>query len=448
MAAFQPHREPSLFRTKYAPAAPVVHLPPRPHDKKGGRVPGRADLAEPVMEWTRERYRETSRAFAPFMSSLASTLGRSERRLAATQYVGGLLLPGQCKRLRPLAVWLGIDHQSLQQFLTNSPWNDQDVWSAIRQRLLARLDSIDLWLIELRAWEKQGKHSVGVSYQSSGPHIKKRNCQISIEVLLGRKSVAAPVAGHLYLPETWAGDDELRHRAGVPHEVPAESRAELAIRLIGNVLEDGVPKAPVVADSGFGDDSGFRRALRTLGLEYFLEINPRKHWGYGTGDGRRATSTCLLDQVIMSGSIQDWEYVFYPNGKSRGSRFLWQRILLTSQAAPPEPCWLVAEWPQSAQSYYRAFLANLRGAPSDDLSSALFTSTECLRNHQSCFERILDLNSYQGRTWSGFHHHLVLAAAACAFVVTQELERHGLRVAETPSDPLILGEAMRMAALI
>ncbi|MGH9448950.1 MAG: transposase, partial [Terriglobia bacterium] len=58
------------------------------------------------------------------MTPLVSGLGRSERRVAATRYVEGLLTPGQRKSIGPMAARLGVDSQSLQQFVTDSPWSD------------------------------------------------------------------------------------------------------------------------------------------------------------------------------------------------------------------------------------------------------------------------------------------------------------------------------------
>ena len=51
------------------------------------------------------------------MIPLAAALGRSERRAAATNYVQGLLMPGQRKSIEPTAARLGIDPQRLQQFM-------------------------------------------------------------------------------------------------------------------------------------------------------------------------------------------------------------------------------------------------------------------------------------------------------------------------------------------
>ena len=59
-----------------------------------------------------------------FLTPLVGVLRRSERRVAATRYVEGRLLPGQRKSMAPMSERLGVDAQSLQQFVSDSPWGE------------------------------------------------------------------------------------------------------------------------------------------------------------------------------------------------------------------------------------------------------------------------------------------------------------------------------------
>ena len=52
------------------------------------------------MEWNARLWRQSIERFKAFMIPLAAPLGRSERRTAATNYVQGLLMPGQRKSNR------------------------------------------------------------------------------------------------------------------------------------------------------------------------------------------------------------------------------------------------------------------------------------------------------------------------------------------------------------
>src|SRR5713226_7613133 len=90
------------------------------------------------MDWNARLLKNSISELTKFLAPLVATLGRSERRLAATRYVEGLLMPGQRKSIEPLATRLGVDSQSLQQLLTSSPWSDEVLWKAIRQGVIVR----------------------------------------------------------------------------------------------------------------------------------------------------------------------------------------------------------------------------------------------------------------------------------------------------------------------
>src|SRR5207253_4304526 len=49
---------------------------------------------------------------------------------------------------------------------------------------------------------------------------------------------------------------------------------ELALELIDQALEWELPKLPIVTDSAYGNDFGFRAALRERGLAYVVAVEP------------------------------------------------------------------------------------------------------------------------------------------------------------------------------
>jgi hypothetical protein len=64
----------------------------------------------------------------------------------------------------------------------------------------------------------------------------------------------------------------------------------------------------------------------------------------------------------------------------------------------------------------------------------------------------LDLDHFEGRSWRGFHHHLVLSAMAYLFILTMYLRRKKNFWCDvgtdTPSDAAILGEIKRLLSLL
>ena len=103
-----------------------------------------------VMEWNQKIWKNSVREFTGFMTSLTATVGRTERRVAATRYIEGLLIPGQRKSIEPMAERLGVNSQSLQQFVT-SPWSDEAMWK--RREVIPSLEPIEAWIVDETAAE-------------------------------------------------------------------------------------------------------------------------------------------------------------------------------------------------------------------------------------------------------------------------------------------------------
>ena len=232
------------------------------------------------MRWDEKLWRKSIEEFKDFMLPLVSTTGRSERRVAATCYVEGLLLPGQRKSIEPMAERLGVDSQRLQQFMTDSPWDEGAMWRRIRQEVIPHLEPIEAWVVDETGWVKQGRHSVGVGRQYCGAVGKNANCQVAVEVTVSDGWVAAPIGGQLYLPEAWAKDSQRRKTAGVPSEIVFKTKPELGLELIEQALTEGVERAPVLGDSVYGDSGAFRARLCELKMEFFLQVTPTGHKGW------------------------------------------------------------------------------------------------------------------------------------------------------------------------
>src|ERR1039458_1990977 len=127
------------------------------------------------MNWTEANWRAHAKAFPGFLAPFARPMGRSERREGAALYVEGLLLPGERKSIEPMAERLGVDSQKLQQLVTDSPWDDQEVWRAIRQEIPTHLEPLWAWIVDETGWLKQGMtRRSGERSARKSPRIRNR----------------------------------------------------------------------------------------------------------------------------------------------------------------------------------------------------------------------------------------------------------------------------------
>ena len=125
-------------------------------------------------------------------------------------------MPGQRKSIGPMAERLGVDSQKLQQFITDSPWEESAIWKAVRLLAADCLEPLAAWIVDETGWLKQGEHSVGVAHQYCGAAGKSAHCQVNVQVAITDGLVAVPVGAQLYLPESWTQDRARCREAGVP----------------------------------------------------------------------------------------------------------------------------------------------------------------------------------------------------------------------------------------
>lgn len=421
------------------------------------------------MEWTANHWKNSVRQFRQFISPLIADLGRAERRVAATRYVTGLLLPGERKSVEPMAARMKVDPQPLTHLLAESPWDPALVWRALRQEAVPHLPAVAAWIVDETGWLKQGRQSVGVQHQYCGAVGKQANCQVCVEVVVSTGEIAVPVAGQLYLPESWTKDRPRCAQAGVPSEIGFATKPQIAAALLAQVVQDGVPKAPVVGDCAYGDNAEFRSAVRQLGLEYFLTVDPTRHKGWlkpvrlvrgrklrRVAQGQSAAQTLLtLAQALRKPAWQacTWKAA---DGSTRRTRLAWVEVYLQEGLDRPandlERVWLVVDWPEGDAAPYHCYLAQLDRPPQKARSLRLSRGRFAIEQYFQRGKTDLGLDHHEGRSWLGFHHHLVLAALAYWFVMLM-FERIKKNFwpdvgTDAPRDPAVVGEMARLLRLL
>src|SRR5438132_6983286 len=140
-------------------------------------------------------------------------------------YLQGLLLDGERKSIEPMARRVTVPaelevkdpEQALQQFVNQSPWNDQQVLGRYRGHLAQTFASPQgIFLIDDTTFPKQGQHSVGVQRQYCGALGKRANCQVAVSIHYVSPQGHYPLALRLYLPQGWTSDHDRLRAAQVP----------------------------------------------------------------------------------------------------------------------------------------------------------------------------------------------------------------------------------------
>ncbi len=262
-----------------------------------------------------------------------------------------------------------------------------------------------------------------------------------------------------------SADRSRRAQAGVPAETGFATKPQIAAALLAQVVRDGVQPAPVLGDCGYGDNAEFRAAVRHLGLEFFLTVDPAKHQGWlqplrlargrkprRVAVGQPATRTLLaLAQALAP---EAWRSCTWKadDGSTRRTRLAWGEIHLPNGQDGPanglERVWLIVDWPAGDAAPYHCYLAQLDRPPHQARCLRWSRGRGALEHYFQRGKTDLGLDHHEGRSWAGFHHHLVLAALAYWFVVlTGERTKRDFWPdvgTDVPRDPAVVGEMARL----
>ncbi|WP_345347858.1 IS701 family transposase, partial [Rhodococcus olei] len=204
-----------------------------------------------------------------FVGEVFSSLKRKDQRATAGVYTRGLMLDGRRKSMQPMAERLRIDHQRLQQFVTNSPWDVVPVRKTLSRRA-CDLIKPDAWVIDDTGFAKDGDGSPCVARQYSDTLGKVGNCQVAVSVHAATDAASAPLDWRLYLPESWddaAAEDPKtaaaitarRRRGAIPDDERHRTKWRMSIEMLDELIEWGRTPAVIVADAGYGDSATFRQ---------------------------------------------------------------------------------------------------------------------------------------------------------------------------------------------
>jgi len=381
-----------------------------------------------------------------FLDNLVIHMGRAERQHWAGMYLRGLLLDGERKSIEPMAARLPrADVQALRQFVSQSPWPWEPVQEALTGAVVDALLPEAVYLLDATSFPKQGTHSVGVARQYCGALGKIANCQVAVSVHLGTETTSVPLTWALFLPESWANDAVRRAEVGIPPSVQYHPKTDLALACLDRLRTWGLQPRPVLADSEFGNSWDVRDSLHSRGYPYCVQVEattgawptrpvppaPLAPPGRGrprTRPGRaELPPPQSLAALAQARPATAWRTVTWRLGTkgpltSRFTRFpvwcthAWQR---GGPCAPREETCLV-EWPPEEPAPTKYWLADLRGEPLG-LRRLVRLAKGRWRIEQDYRELKdeLGLDHFEGRSWTGWHHHVTLVSMAYAFLVLE-----------------------------
>jgi SRSO17 transposase len=386
-----------------------------------------------------------------FLERYAPLFGRDQAQDHAHRFVQGLLRGGERRSVENIAEAIdGCVVRSLQKFIAQSPWSDDEVLEELQRHVIEVLGDPDATLnVDETGFPKKGTKSVGVKRQYAGCLGRTDNCQIGVCVNYQTSTGHTLIDRRLFLPEEWAEDSARRAEAGVPQGVVFRTKPELALEMVQQAVARGVHFSWVTADSVYGDSPTFVQGVRGLGKWYVVDSSAdARVWlteptvlpagtkgarGRATTQPKVTTKPERVDEVVARLPAKAWQRIVVAEG-SQGPRiyeYACLRVWFSEEGLPSGPERLLVRrtlGQQAELKYHRsnapaevplAKLAQVRGGHWSVEQSFQAAKGEC------------GLDEYETRGWVGWHHHTALSLLALWFLT---LQRRRLREKRAPDD--------------
>jgi len=331
--------------------------------------------------------------------------------------------------------------QSMQHFLSNSPWEHQPVQDQIARdcdRLIGGSPDTGL-IFDETGIPKKGKMSVGVARQWCGRLGKTDNCQTAVFGALSMGPHVALIDERLYLPEEWTKDKKRRKKAGVPDDIEFKTKSQLAHEMVRNARARRIRFTWLGFDGGYGKEPAFLNALEDDGEVFMADVHkdqsiylddPAPHVPEKKGRGRTPTQlvaaapSMRVDKWIAEQPEEAWQRIaFRESTKGRlQADFLIQRVWTWNKSESKGRLrHLIVRREIGAKEEIKYSLSN---APEETTIERL----AFMQGQRYFVERAFQdaksnagLDHYQVRGWQAWHHHMTMVMLAMLFMLETRL---------------------------
>ena len=384
------------------------------------------------------------------------------QRGAFRRYLLGLLNDSRRKSMSAMLerVTDAGTYQSFQHFITHAPWSAARVWGQLRAVIPERTGVL---ILDATSFPKQGRRSVAVARQYCGTLGKVANCQVAVTAALWTGVRAWMLGAALYMPEEWL-TPEARQRVQIPAALRFQEKWRLALTLLRQIRAAGFQITAVLGDAEFGDNATLRRALHRLQLPYALGISstltvfrgrppvavpPRKPGRTGTPTRLQLTDDTRPEAVRTIAATlpsRTWRRVAWRNGANRpwAAHFAALRVTPAhdwrGRRLAPE-VWLLFERDLGTTPRVKAYLVALPATASLRALVRLAHQRWAIEQQYMELKDELGLDHFEGRSFVGWHRHVVLTAMAYTWLQDAR-RRAGARLPTLPVARAVITEIL------
>ncbi len=338
------------------------------------------------------------------------------------------------------------DEQSLQHFISNSPWNDSELQDQIgleADYLLGGHEDSCL-LIDESGFQKKGNKSVGVARQWNGRQGKIDNCQVGVYAALSCGDKVQPVAKKLYLPREWTTNKNRCLEAGIPKDkIVFKTKPELALEMVIEARQRGMRFNWVGADGFYGENPGFCNGLEDIGEVFMVDVhknqsvyieNPQISIPESKGKvgpkpkkPKAHINPIRVDKLVAKKPDTSW-YKITLRPSTKGDieveifhTHVWVWDGKEKQARKRH---LIVQRTIISKSDYKYSLSNASEDTSVEKLARMQGQRYWIERSFEDGKSEVGMGDYQVRGWRGWHHHMTLVMMAMLFLLKERMENN------------------------
>jgi SRSO17 transposase len=352
-------------------------------------------------------------------SRIAPRFARAEPRERVLTYVRGLLAPLEKKNSWTLAERAGeAIPDGMQRLLMSADWDVDAVRDDVRDYVVEHLGPAGVLVVDETGFVKKGAKSAGVARQYSGTAGRIENCQIGVFLGYAAPAGRTFLDRELYLPTSWAEDQQRRVEARVDEGVEFATKPELAMRMIARALDAKVPAGWITGDEVYGQHSKLRMMLEERQMPYVLAV-PVNQRVIATIAG--TVAELRADALAAQLPTQTWKKISAGAGSKGPRQYHWARaairpledtrsyclLVRRSLADPDDLAYYLCHGPEPTPLRELVRVAGARWAIEETFQTA---------------KGQIGLDQYQVRRYDSWYRHITLAMLAHAFLTVTTAE--------------------------
>ena len=359
-------------------------------------------------------------------------------------YFSGLVQSIRRNIERMTEVVADSEYQSLQHFISNSPWAYRPVMDQVAKdcdHILGGSEDTG-FILDESAIPKKGKKSVGVARQWCGRLGKVDNCQVGVFASLVKDASVSLIDSRLYLPKEWTEDRKRCRTAGIPDDVEFKTKSELALDMVRHARSQGIRFAWVGVDGGYGKEPLFLIALDDDGEQFVADVHkdqgiyledpkpyiPQRQSSKGKTPSRRTTDVprITVEKWAANQPEDAWQRIT-TRDSTKGKLIvdiLVQQVWLWNYEDRVARRWhLIVRREIGSRDTIKYSLSNAPDGTSPDRLAYMQGQRFFVERSFQDAKESAGMDQYQTRGWLAWHHHMALVMMSMLFMLETRLQQ-------------------------